>query len=282
MSLHITDFDARSVASIYRVDKTIDFWPLNAKYIPKASISLSHASPQETITQNLSLSNENDVLFNSVVPPHDQRICGAIFGQSGTGKSTYVAKFCQLYLKQNPKSICVIVKPDEDRAYTILDESRCLFFTPQELFELDLSRRAKSQEQESDLYNKFHNVDGRTLFVFDDTETQYNKFVTKFLEQFQLKILELGRKKKFDALCVLHAAAKFGSKLLQVLCIEATFIFAAKLSLYSSNLEYSFEKKFYVKKSILAYIKSQKDHYFVLVRSVPNVIVMPSRIFCVV
>jgi hypothetical protein len=278
MSLELKKFDPRSTCSIYSVDKKDPSWALTADYKPKASIDFTMS--EKDVKKEFKI-GDSQTLFPMTVPEDEFNLRYLILGESRSGKSWFIARLADLYLKQNKKSVCVIVRPLEDKAFKILPPKDTLQFTPSELYKINQDIKDSNADGESDLYKRFINTHGRTLFVFDDVENVMtsDKKLIKFIIDFQIAILQLGAKSKFDVCISIHQGKKSGSLLLPVLVGECTHVFATRMSLYTPIYKVLTDK-FDVHKKHLERVRAGKDYWMVLCKTnVPPTIVTPSEAF---
>jgi hypothetical protein len=278
-SLTLEKFNPTALASIYEVNKSEKIWLTNSQFKPKASIG---ASEKDTKLEEIHLSYDFDIHSNTIMPQvkakDNQRLVYAICSPSGAGKSIFAASLAKLWLKFAPKgSMIILIKPDQDCAYSSIPEDQILYFTPEELYTMHREHEAKDQK----LYDKFKAPDDvRRLFIFDDCELIHNKHLKKFMTEWQIALLELGRKNRFDTFMILHSLASSNTPaLLRSVCIEATHIWFSKMGLNAANNAYALEKKFFVKKKILKKIEELDSRYFTISRALPQAIVSEYNVF---
>lgn len=126
-----------------------------------------------------------------VVPPNDSfRL--AVYGASGSGKSTFVAGVLKEYKKKYKKNKIYMISPTStDEAYEDLKKS------------LEYIKIDSSLVDDPMSFTEFNNC----LIVFDDSEClSENKDVNKAVELFRNSVLENGRKSHISAIIINHVA----------------------------------------------------------------------------
>ena len=126
-----------------------------------------------------------------VVPPNDAfRL--AVYGASGSGKSTFVAGVLKEYKKKYKKNKIYMISPTrDDEAYADLNKSI-------EYIKIDDSLITDPMS-----FTEFNNA----IIVFDDSEClSENKEINKAIELFKSSVLENGRKSHISAIIINHIA----------------------------------------------------------------------------
>lgn len=126
-----------------------------------------------------------------VVPPNDSfRL--AIFGASGSGKSTFVAGILKEYKKKYKKNKIYMISPTQnDPAYEDLKKQIEYIKIDQTLLDDPIS------------FTEFNNA----VLIFDDCEClSENKEINKQILLFRDQCLELGRKSHISTIVINHVA----------------------------------------------------------------------------
>lgn len=278
-SLELKEFDPTSLASVYAVDKSKKVWLAESKLKPEISIA---PAEQNTKLEEIHLAYDFNVEQYTIMPQvkaqEAQRLLYALVSPSGYGKSIFAATLAKLWLKYNEKdSLIILVKPEEDHAYSQINEDYILYFTPEELYMMHLDHESKGTK----LYDKFKSgTNARRLWIFDDCEIITNDHLKKFLQDFQILLMQNGRKNLYDMIVILHSLASSNTpKLLRAVCLQASHIWCTKAGLKSANNEYALEKKFFVNKKILKKVSEMDTRYFTLNRNMPQSIITEYNVF---
>jgi molybdopterin converting factor small subunit len=122
------------------------------------------------------------------IPDPNKRSCLYVAGQSGAGKSTYIAKYLTEYKRINPeKNIILFSRKDEDDVLDKLDPIRIEI--NEELYEEPIN----PNEELAD-----------SIVVFDDTDTIPDAKIKKAINGLKDDILQIGRSENIDSIITAH------------------------------------------------------------------------------
>lgn len=122
------------------------------------------------------------------IPDPDRRSCLYIAGQSGAGKSTYIAKYLKEYKRINPdKKIILFSRKSEDEVLDKLEPIR---------IEIDEELYEDPINPNEELMN--------SIVVFDDTDTIPDAKIKKAINGLKDDILQIGRSENIDSIITAH------------------------------------------------------------------------------
>jgi len=176
-------------------------------------------------TNKLDKIDLNDIknLENSTLiplPSENKRDVIYVVGQSGSGKSFYIANFVKEYHKMFPKNKIYLFSPEiEDNSFEDIYKILNIVKLNDEILNEDIS------------IDEFEN----SLVIFDDFEA-INKKYQKFVVDLMNKMLTSGRKLNIS-LCIVKHVSNSG-KDTQLLNLECTQVVLFPYFLNKRNLEY--------------------------------------------
>lgn len=139
----------------------------------------------ELLRRNIDLPKAEGTI--QVIPNDAWNGAISVFGQSGSGKSTWISNYLKVYKRKFPKNKIYVLSP-------ILDDPAFAPLKP-EYVKIDGS----IVEDPLDV-SEFKN----SILVFDDIESIKNKDENQAIQHFRDSVLETGRHHNVEAICVSH------------------------------------------------------------------------------
>jgi hypothetical protein len=199
-----------------------------------------------------------DGVFQPVVNTTKEREIGMIVGASGSGKSTYVRKYCMEYKKSYPKrDIFMFSNLTEDKSLDDVGIKRIIIGE-------NLLNEPLSVEDFSD-----------SLVLFDDTDVIRDKYIKEAVYQIMNEILETGRHHKVSAIVTNHLAT--GPLLKRILNEAHWFVYFPHGATRSTK--YVLEAYVGVDKKDVAKIKSCRSRWACVFKNYPSCVVTEKHCF---
>ena len=180
-----------------------------------------------------------------------ERITMYVCGSAGSGKSYFVAQYCEEYhktFKSNP--IYLISENDEDKAFDSKDYIKRIEISDLDSNPLD--------------WKEFENC----LIIFDDIDSIKGK-LGKTIDDMRDKLLKNSRKFRVSVISTSHDAC--GIKLKSVLNESKTIVFF--MMNYNRSLKYLLENYLGLSKNVIEKLKNSKSRWTAFTKSYPSYLV---------
>ena len=180
-----------------------------------------------------------------------ERITMYVCGSAGSGKSYFVAQFCEEYHKTfKSNQIYLISENDEDKAFDSKDYIKRI-----EISDLDSNPLDWKEFQDC-------------LIIFDDIDSIKGK-LGKTIDDMRDKLLKNSRKFRVSVISTSHDAC--GIKLKSVLNESKTIVFF--MMNYNRSLKYLLENYLGLSKNVIEKLKNSKSRWTAFTKSYPSYLV---------
>lgn len=188
-----------------------------------------------------------------------ERITMYVCGSAGSGKSYFVAQFCEEYhktYKSNP--IFLISENDEDKAFDTKDYIKRVDISDMDSNPLD--------------WKEFENC----LVIFDDIDSIKGK-LGKTIDDLRDKLLKNSRKYRVSVISTSHDAC--GLKLKSVLNESKIIVFF--MMNYNRSLKYLLENYLGMSKHCIEKLKNSKSRWTAFTKSYPSYLLQQKSIITI-
>jgi hypothetical protein len=188
-----------------------------------------------------------------------ERITMYVCGSAGSGKSYFVAQFCEEYhktFKSNP--IYLISENDQDKAFDSKDYIKRIEISDMDSNPLD--------------WKEFENC----LIIFDDIDSIKGK-LGKTIDELRDKLLKNSRKFRVSVISTSHDAC--GVKLKSVLNESKIIVFF--MMNYNRSLKYLLENYLGMSKHVIEKLKNSKSRWTAFTKSYPSFLTQQRHIITV-
>ena len=180
-----------------------------------------------------------------------ERITMYVCGSAGSGKSYFVAQYCEEYHKTfKSNQIYLISENDEDKAFDSKDYIKRI-----EISDLDSNPLDWKEFQDC-------------LIIFDDIDSIKGK-LGKTIDDMRDKLLKNSRKFRVSVISTSHDAC--GIKLKSVLNESKTIVFF--MMNYNRSLKYLLENYLGLSKNVIEKLKNSKSRWTAFTKSYPSYLV---------
>jgi hypothetical protein len=218
----------------------------------KVYLSDKEADDAEAYSKSFSTVKLTDGLFQPIPNKHKERDIGMIVGASGSGKSTFVAKYCAEYKKMYPsRPIYMFSNLTEDKSLDGIDIKRIVIGE-------NLLRDPLTVEDFTE-----------SLVLFDDMDVVREKTIREACYQILNEILETGRHFKTSCIITNHLAT--GPHLKRILNEAHWFVYFPSGATRSTK--YVLENYIGVDKKDVAKIKACKSRWAFCLKNFPQCVI---------
>lgn len=193
---------------------------------------------------------EKDIKFQ---PANDtkKRIINYIAGPSGSGKSYMVKTLVKNFIKYNPKSdIYLFSRLETDETLT------------------DIEKNINRVTIDEDIYNNpitLDEIPEKSLVIFDDIDTYFDKKISDALLNLKIQILELGRHKKINCIITSHLINNSNRHFTRSIMNELTNLIIYPRSGSAYQTRYALKNYFGFSNLEIDSVLSTKDSRWVLI-----------------
>ena len=190
---------------------------------------------------------------------NNERITMYVCGSAGSGKSYFVAQFCEEYhktFKSNP--IYLISENDQDVAFDSKDYIKRIEISDMHVNEID--------------WHEFSDC----LIIFDDIDSIKGK-LGKTIDELRDKLLKNSRKFRVSVISTSHDAC--GIKLKSVLNESKIIVFF--MMNYNRSLKYLLENYLGMSKHVIEKLKNSKSRWTAFIKSYPSYLIQQRHIITV-
>jgi len=211
--------------------------------------------------KKIRLNNNNKAFFNAVTDFHKTKQVDHIMvtGQTGCGKSTFIAEYAKKFHQKYPKSRALLFS--SKKSDDILDK---LKFVERVEIDEDIIHNPYTLEEMSAISTPL-------LVIFDDIQDFPTVKINKEIARLRDEVMRNGRSMGLYSIYVNHDPCDYRATKSQLFEANKMVIFPRKCG--EGTYNYLLEKKLFLNKKTIEAINTLKSNYVIINKSVPRTII---------